>query len=79
MTKTEFAILVDEVLNECDCRLTELTYFDDGICEIRYSDEVFEKHFYVAYKFMNRAKLRLVIMDGEDLLIPIDPELDLGF
>ena len=77
MTKTEFAILVDEVLSECDCKLTGLTYFEDGICEIRYSDEVFEKHFYVAYKFMNRVKLRLVIMDVEDLLI--DPELDLGF
>lgn len=81
MTKIEFAVLVEEVLNEFGCTTQLLTYNDEGICKVFYEgiDEWVEDYFLVAYKFMNRARLRLIIMDELDLLIPVDPELDLGF
>ena len=79
MTRTEFTILADEVLNEFGCVLLCMNFNKDEICETTYHDGFSDGHFYSAYRFMNRAKLRLEIMDGEDLLIPIDPELDLGF
>ena len=79
MTKTEFTLLIDEMLNECDCLLSELVYYDEGICKVCYTDGIYDKHFYVAYRFMNRARLRLIIMEELDLLIPVDPELYLGF
>ena len=79
MTKTEFVILVDEVFNEFDCKLLGLEYSEDGICNVNYTDGFKDLHFYVAYRFMNRARLRLLIMEQLDLLEPVDPELDLGF
>ena len=79
MCKTEFTILADEVLNEFDCKLESLSYNADGICKVSYTDGIYDKHFYVPYRFMNRARLRMIIMDEEDLLTLVDPELDLGF
>ena len=81
MSKTEFALLVDEVLNEFDCKLYGLIYNSEGICEVSYTDDLATvKKMLVAYRFMNRARLRLKIMDELDLLTPVDPEdLYLGF
>ena len=81
MSKTEFALLVDEVLNEFDCKLYGLIYNSEGICEVSYTDDLETvKKLLFAYRFMNRARLRFKIMDELDLLIPVDPEdLDLRF
>ena len=80
MTKLKFTVLVDEVFNEFDCKLIRLEYSEDGICKVNYIDEFDnDLHLFVAYRFMNRARLRLKIMDELDLLVPVDPEIDLGF
>ena len=80
MTKLKFTVLVDEVFNEFDCKLLGMEYSEDGICRVNYTDGFnTDLYFYVAYRFMNRARLRLKIMDELDLLVPVDPELDLGF
>ena len=81
MTKVDFTLLVDEVLNEFDCKLYGLIYNGEGICEVSYTDDLeTDKKMLVAYRFMNRARLRFKIMDELDLLIPVNPEeLDLGF
>ena len=81
MTKTEFTLLVNEILDEYDCKLYGLIYNSEGICEIRYTDDLETvKKMLVAYRFMNRARLRFKIMDELDLLTPVDPEdLDLRF
>ena len=80
MTKTEFVILVDEVFNEFDCKLLRMEFSEYGICKVNFIDGFdTDLHFYVAYRFMNRARLRLKIMDELDLLVPVDPEIDLGF
>ena len=80
MSKLKFTVLVDEVFNEVDCKLLGLEYSDDGICKVNYTDGFdTDLHFYVAYRFMNRARLRLLIMEQLNLLIEIDPLIDLGF
>ena len=81
MSKTEFALLVNEILDEYDCKLYGLIYNSEGICEVSYTDDLETvKKMLVAYRFMNRARLRFKIMDELDLLTPVDPEeLDLGF
>ena len=80
MTKLKFTVLVDEVFNEFDCKLLGMDYSDDGICKVNYTDGFdSDLHFYVAYRFMNRARLRLLIMEQQNLLIKIDSEIDLGF
>ena len=79
MSKTEFTILVDKVLNEFNLELDMLNYNDDGICKVSYTDGIYDKHFYVPYRFMNRARLRLKIMNDLGLLVQVNPELDLGF
>ena len=81
MTKVDFTLLVDEVLNEFDCKLYGLIYNSEGICEVSYTDDLETvKKLLFAYRFMNRARLRLKIMDELDLLTPVNPEeLDLGF
>ena len=81
MDKIEFTLLVNELLDECDCKLYGLIYNSEGICEISYTDDLETvKKLLVAYRFMNRARLRFKIMDELDLLIPVNPEeLDLGF
>ena len=79
MTKLKFTVLVDEVFNEFDCKLLGLDYNEDGICKVNYTDGFDDLHFYVAYRFMNRARLRLLVMEQLDLLIEIDPTIDLGF
>ena len=79
MTKTEFTLLVDELLNEYDCKLMKLEYHDDGICTVYYFDGIFNTHFHVPYRFMNRARLKLKFLLEQDLLIEVNPELDLGF
>ena len=80
MSKLKFTVLVDEVLNEFDCKLLGMDYNDDGICKVNYTDGFdSDLHFYVAYRFMNRARLRLVIMEQLNLLTEINPEIDLGF
>ena len=80
MNKLKFTVLVDEVFDEFDCRILGMEYNEDGICKVNFIDGFdTDLHFYVAYRFMNRARLRLIIMDQLDLLEPVDPELDLGF
>lgn len=79
MTKTEFTLLIDEVLNEFDCLLSGLEYNNEGICTVSYFDGVFDRQIFVAYRFMNRARLRFKLMNQLDLLVSVDPELDLGF
>ena len=81
MSKIEFTLLVNEILDEYDCKLCGLIYNSEGICEIRYTDDLATgKKLLVAYRIMNRARLRLKIMDELDLLTPVDPEdLDLRF
>ena len=81
MTKVDFTLLVDEVLNEFDCKLYGLIYNSEGICEVSYTDDLETvKKLLFAYRFMNRARLRFKIMDELDLLTPVDPEdLDLRF
>ena len=80
MSKLKFTVLVDEVINEFDCELLGMEYSEDGICKVNFTDEFDnDLHFYVAYRFMNRARLRFLIMDQLNLLIEIDPATDLGF
>lgn len=81
MDKIEFTLLVNEILDDYDCKLYGLIFNSDGICEISYTDDLETvKKLLVAYRFMNRARLRFKIMDELDLLTPVDPdELDLGF
>ena len=70
MSKLKFTVLVDEVFNEFDCKLLGLEYSEDGICKVNYTDGFdTDLHFYVAYRFMNRARLRFKIMDQLGLLI----------
>ena len=80
MTRTDFTIMIDEVLNEFDCKIDGILYTDDNIAIVNYSpDDVNVWHMYIPYRFMNRARLRLLIMDKLDLLFPVDSEIDLGF
>ena len=80
MTKLKFTVLVDEVINEFDCKLLGMEYSEDGICRVNYTDGFdTDLHFFVAYRFMNRARLRLKIMDELDLLESVNPIIDLGF
>ena len=80
MTKLKYTVLVDEVFNEFDCKLFGMDYSDDGICNVKYTIGFdCDLHFYVAYRFMNRARLRFLIMDQLNLLIEINPIIDLGF
>ena len=79
MTKLKFTVLVDEVFNEFDCKLLGMKYSKDGICKVNYTNGFKDLHFYTAYRFMNRARLRLIVMEQLDLLIEINPEIDLGF
>ena len=78
MTKLKFTVLVDEVFNEFDCKLLRMEFSEYGICKVNFTDGFDNLHFYVAYRFMNRVKLRLKIMDELDLLVPVNPEIDLG-
>ena len=67
-------------LNEIDCKIDGILYTDDNIAIVNYSpDDVNVRRMYLPYRFMNRARLRLLIMEQLDLLIKIDPEIDLGF
>ena len=81
MDKIEFTLLVNEILDDYDCKLYGLIYNSEGICEISYTDDLETvKTLLVAYRFMHRARLRFKIMDELDLLTPVDPEdLDLRF
>ena len=80
MTRTNFTIMIDEVLNEFDCKIDGILYTDDNIAIVNYSpDDVNVRRMYIPYRYMNRAKLRLKIMDELNLLVPVDPEIDLGF
>ena len=79
MTRTDFTIMLDEVLNEFDCKIDGILYTDDNIAIVNYSpDGVNVWRMYISYRYMNRAKLRLKIMDELDLLVPVNPEIDLG-
>ena len=79
MTKLKFTVLVDEVINDFDCKLLGMKYSKDGICKVNYTNGFKDLYFYVAYRFMNRARLRLLIMEQLELLIKINPIIDLGF
>ena len=53
MTKVDFTLLVDEVLNEFDCKLYGLIYNSEGICEVSYTDDLETvKKLFFAYRFM---------------------------
>ena len=55
-----------------------MEYSEDGICKVNYTNGFKDLHLYVAYRFMNRARLRLLIMEQLNLLIEINPIIDLG-
>ena len=77
MSKLKFTVLVDEVFNEFDCKLIGMEYSEDWICKVNYTDGFdTDLHFLVAYRFMNRARLRLKIMDELNLLVPVNSEKD---
>ena len=79
MTRTDFTLMLDEVLNEFDCRIDGILYTDDNIAIVNYSpDDVNIWRMYIPYRFMNRVRLRLLVMEQLDLLIKINPEIDLG-
>ena len=79
MTKLEFTVLLDEVFNEFDCKLLGMEYNEEGICKVNYTDGFdTDLHFFVAYRFMNRARLRLKIMVALNLLVPIYPDIEFG-
>ena len=79
MTRTDFTIMIDEILNEFDCKIDGILYTDDNIAIVNYSpDDANIRRMYISYRFMNRARLRLKIMDELDLLVPVNPEIDLG-
>ena len=79
MSKLKFTVLVDEVFNEFDCKLLGMEFSEDGICKVNFTDGFStDLHFYVAYRFMNRARLRLKIMVALDLLVPIYPDIEFG-
>ena len=78
MTKLEFTVLVDEVFNEFDCRLLGMDYNEDGICKVNFTDGFDDLHLIVAYRFMNRARLRLKIMVELGLLVPVYPDIEFG-
>ena len=72
MTKLKFTVLVDEVFNEFDCKLLGMEYSEDGICKVNYTNGFrTDLYLYVAYRFMNRARLRLKIMNELDLLVQL--------
>ena len=80
MTRTDFTLMLDEVLNEFDCRIDGILYTDDNIAIVNYSpNDVNIYRMHIPYRFMNRARLRLLLMEQLDLLIKINPEIDLGF
>ena len=79
MIKLKFTVLVDEVINDFDCKLLGMKYSKEGICKVNYTNGFKDLYFYVAYRFMNRARLRLLMMDQLNLLIEINPIIDLGF
>ena len=79
MTKLKVTVLGDEVVNEFECKLLGMEYSEDGICKVNYTDGFdTDLHFYVAYRFMDLAKLRLKIMVALDLLVPIYPDIEFG-
>ena len=79
MTRTDFTIMIDEVLNEFDCKIDGILYTDDNIAIVNYSpDDVNVRRMYIPYRFMDRAKLRLKIMVSLDLLVPIYPDIEFG-
>ena len=79
MTKLKFTVLVEEVFNQFDCKLLGMEYSEDGICKVNYTDGFdTDLHFYVAYRFMNRARLRFKIMDELNLLVPVNPDIEFG-
>ena len=80
MTRTDFTLMLDEVLNEFDCRIDGILYTDDNIAIVNYSpNDVNIWRMYIPYRFMNRVRLRLLVMEQLDLLVPVNPEIDLGF
>ncbi len=80
MTRTDFTLMLDEKLNEFDCKIDGILYTDDNIAIVNYSpDEVNIWRMYIPFRFMNRARLRLLIMEQLNLLIEINPIIDLGF
>ena len=79
MSRTDFTIMIDEVLNEFDCKIDGILYTDDNIAVVNYSpDDVNVRCMYIPYRFMNRAKLRLKIMVALNLLVPIYPNIEFG-
>ena len=79
MTRTDFTIMIDDVLNEFDCKIDGILYTDDNIAIVNYSpDDVNVWRMYIPFRFMNRAKLRLKIMVALNLLVPIYPDIEFG-
>ena len=79
MTRTDFTIMIDEVLNEFDCKIDGILYTDDNIAIVNFSpDDVNVRRMYIPYRFTDRAKLRLKIMVALDLLVPIYPDIEFG-
>ena len=56
MTKTDFTIMLDEVLNEFDCKIDGILYTDDNIAIVNYSPvDVNVWRMYIAYRYLNNG------------------------
>ena len=63
MTKLNFTLEVDKILNDNDCKLLGMDYNEEEICKISYTDDdVIAKEMYIAYRFMTPARLKRKIM-----------------
>ena len=79
MTRTDFTLMLDELLNEFDCKIDGILFTDDNIAIVNFSpDDVNVRRMYISYRFMNRAKLSLKIMVELNLLVPIYPDIEFG-
>lgn len=84
MTKLNFTLEVDKILNDNDCKLLGMEYNEEEICKVNYTDDgVIVKELYIAYRFMNLARLKrkLLIELGmlEPSRFPFNPSKYLDF
>ena len=84
MTKLNFTLEVDKMLNDNDCKLLGMDYNEEEICKISYTDDgVITKEMYIAYRFMNPARLKRKMLIELGLLelsgFPFDADNYLDF
>ena len=71
MTKLNFTLEVDKILNDNDCKLLGMDYNEEEICIVSYTDDgVITKEMYIAYRFMNPARLKRKLLIELGMLEP---------